>query len=355
MRRSSEVKKIITVAAIILCLFMLHFSSSPAIARNDKTKSAISGKKAKAEKLDGKIISYKLLENKKNLKIYHIIYYSDGLKVKGLLYLPPVKAKKQKGKTPAIKLPLVIFCHDGIYGISEDHEKSSIRIAKKGYAVFCPAYRGEVTSYRDRKLKKEKRDRSEGEIEIAKGEVNDVFNSINMLSNIKCLDMDRVALIGASHGALISFLVAARTNKVRALVFAYGVADIYKWYKYLKKSNRLGKDDITKRTYGKGPKDKPENFKVRNAVTRAGKINCPVLILQGSKDKIVPENQAFLLRKALRAKKKKSTIRVYPDAMHGFLVYAPYDKKADKKEKKQTAKAWKEVFKFLKESLKKDI
>ena len=296
-------------------------------------------------KADGTIAANKLLEKKDDISIYHITYYSDGLKVKGLLYLPPSKKN--------VKLPVVIFCHDGINGVSEDHEKSSIRIAKWGYAVFCPAYRGEVTSYRDRKKKKEERDRSEGEIEIAKGEVNDLLNSIKMMSKFKWADMNRLGVIGASHGALISVLAATRTDKIKALVPAYGVMNIYKWWDYLKEKKMIGKDKITKRTYGKGPKDRPKSFKIRNAVSYVNKINCPVLILQGSKDKIVPEEQAHFLADALKKNNKKYKIFIYPDALHGFLVYAPYDKKGDKKEKEQTEEAWEEVKKFFEENLSK--
>lgn len=326
--RFSTIKMIVIFFALA---FIFSLATAPVLA-------------AGVKKSDGTIIANKKLGIKGDISIYHITYYSDGLKVKGLLYLPPVEKDK--------KLPVVMFCHDGINGISQDHERSSIRVAKWGYAVFCPAYRGEFTSYRDKKKDESKRDKSEGEIEIAKGEVNDLLNAIKMISQYDWADMDRLAVIGASHGALISVLAATRTDKIRALVSAYGVMNIYKWWDYLKENNMVGNDKYTKRTYGKGPEDKPESFRIRNAVSYVKNIKCPVLILQGSKDKIVPEEQGTFLNEALKQNGKRTKLCIYPDALHGFIVYAPYDEKGDKKEKEQTEEAWGEVKKFLEEELK---
>lgn len=296
-----------------------------------------------AKKTGGSVVSNKKLGKKGNITLYHITYYSDGLKVKGILYLPPVK----KGQ----KFPVVIFNHDGISGISLEHEKSSLRIAGEGYAVFCPAYRGESTSYRDRKKKEDERDKSQGEIEIAKGEVNDVLNAIKMLSHYKWADMNRVALVGASHGALISVIAAARSKQVKALVAAYGVMDIYKWWDFLKKNNKVGKDEITRRTYGDGPEDQPKSFAIRNGLSYVKKIKCPVLILQGSKDDIVPDEQARFMEEALKKNGKKYETYIYPDCLHGFLVYAPYLDDVEKEEKEQTEEAWQVMLKFLNETL----
>lgn len=278
-------------------------------------------------KSDGKIINRKVIGKKDNVQVIKLTYLSDELKVNGLLFLPPSDKK----------LPCVIFCHDGIKGISKEHRLSSIRLAKAGYVVFAPSYRGE--------------DGSEGKIEIAKGEVRDVLNAINMISNIKEADRDRIALAGASHGALICALAASRTGKIKALIFAYGVADIYKWWKYLKDNNKLGNDRFTRQTYGDGPDDRPQSFLIRNAVSYVKNIKCPVLILQGKKDETVPPEQAQFLKEALDKSKVLNEIKIYPDCLHGFLIYAPYDKNSTKEEKAQTEESWKVMLEFLERNL----
>lgn len=256
-------------------------------------------------------------------------YRSDRLQVQGLLFVPP---------TPeGVRRPVVIFCHDGISGISREHRLSSIRLAKAGYVVFAPSYRGE--------------DGSEGTVEVAKGEVDDVLNSLDLLKNVKQADPDRVALAGASHGALISLFAAARNQRIKAIVLAYGVMDIYRWWDYLVQANKVGHDAVTRRTYGDGPAARPQSFALRHGLSVVNKINCPVLVLQGMKDDIVPYQQAVYLQDAMRKAGKHCQVELYPDALHGFLVYAPYLSDVDPKERQQTEQSWRTMLKFLKTHL----
>lgn len=267
------------------------------------------------------------METHQGVVIREWAYLSDGLRVHGELYLPPGKSR----------LPLVVFNHDGIDGISKEHRYSSVRLALAGFIVFSPSYRGE--------------DGSQGMVEIAKGEVNDVLNVLPLLKAHPRVDQEKVALVGASHGALISVLAAAREPKeFKSVVAAYGVMDIYRWYAYLKRTGRLGNDPITIRTYGPGPEKRPQSFEIRNALSVAGKIQCPILLLQGSQDKIVPEEQAHFMEAALKKLNKPVQKEIYPDALHGFLVYAPYMDDATKAEKAQTEAAWKTMVDFLKKT-----
>lgn len=254
-------------------------------------------------------------------------YDSAGLKVKGELYLPPGKEK----------LPLIVFNHDGISGISKEHRLSSVRLAKQGFVVFSPSYRGE--------------DGSQGVIEIAKGEVDDVLNVLPLLKKHARVNPERIGMMGASHGALISVLAASRNKEVKAVVAAYGVMDIYKWHAYLKRVGKLGNDAITLRTYGPGPAERPQSFAIRNALSVVPQIDCPVLLLQGSLDDIVPEEQADFMEQAMKKAGKRVEKKVYPDALHGFLVYAPYISDATKEEKRQTEEAWKTLIAFFKKEL----
>lgn len=258
-------------------------------------------------------------------------YPSGKLKVKGRLYTPAGSSKA---------LPLVIFNHDGISGISNSHERSAIRMVNKGYAVFCPSYRGE--------------DGSDGVVEIAKGEVLDVLNALNYLRLHPKIDKNSgVFLMGASHGALISLLAAPQITdgSLKGLIFAYGVADVYSWWKYLKNSGRLGSDEITRRTYGGGPETNPKSFSLRDGTSAAYGVKVPVLILQGGKDVIVPPVQAEVLADALDDAGAPRRLLIYPNSLHGFLVYAPYMRgQIDMAEINEAEKAWNEVFMFLKDA-----
>ena len=265
-----------------------------------------------------------------DIEVRQWVYLSDGLKVKGLLFTP--KASKQR------KMPAVVFCHDGIGGVSKSHRRSCVRLARSGFVVFAPSYRGE--------------DGSDGLIEIAKGEVRDVLRAIDLLESRPEVDSSKIAVAGASHGALISALAAAHDPRIKAAVLAYGVMDIYRWWEHLQATHQVGHDEITRRTYGDGPEDHPESFRIRNAVDSASKINCPVLILQGGKDTIVPPEQANFMKAALEAQKKSCQVEIYPDCLHGFLVYVPYmTHDVDPKERAQTEMSWRVFTEFLHKNL----
>ncbi|MBN9418348.1 hypothetical protein ABS71_09655 [bacterium SCN 62-11] len=275
------------------------------------------------------LLSNQSLGRQRGVEVRQWTYRSHGMAVKGLLFLPPIAVGSKK--------PVVIFSHDGISGISKEHRLSSVRLANAGFVVFAPSYRGE--------------DGSDGMVEVAKGEVDDVLEAVKLMDQVPQADAERVALVGASHGALISFLAAARNHEIKAVVAAYGVMDIYRWWEYLNRAGKVGGDAVTRRTYGDGPESRPQSFAMRNAVSVAPQIPCPVLILQGKKDDIVPWEQAGLIQTALLKAGKSVQVELYPDCLHGFLVYAPYLHDVTSAERSQTEKSWRTMIDFLRKNL----
>jgi dipeptidyl aminopeptidase/acylaminoacyl peptidase len=191
-------------------------------------------------------------------------------------------------------------------GLSDSSIRRCRELAKAGFAVFAPSYRGE--------------DGSQGTIEVAKGEVNDVLNGLEVFKQDGRLDPSRVAMMGTSHGALIGLLAVSRSDQFRALVFAYGVSDIFAWWDYLVATNQVGTDSLTKRIYGTGPSSRPESFRIRNGMNALETINVPVLILQGELDITVPSSQAQALYDGLIKLEKWAQLELYPNSEHGFLM-----------------------------------
>jgi dipeptidyl aminopeptidase/acylaminoacyl peptidase len=225
-----------------------------------------------------------------------IWYVSDGLRVKARVFWPA-------GKGP---FPGIVFGHGGVDGLSDSSIRRCRELAKAGFAIFAPSYRGE--------------DGSQGTIEVAKGEVNDVLNGLEVFKQDSRLDPNRVAMMGTSHGALIGLLAVSRSDQFRALVFAYGVSDIFAWWDYLVATNQVGTDALTKRIYGTGPTSRPESFKIRNGMNVLETVNVPVLILQGELDTTVPSSQAQTLYDGLIEQGKWAQLELYPNSEHGFLM-----------------------------------
>lgn len=255
-----------------------------------------------------------------------ITYLSDGLRVRARVFWPA-------GPGP---FPGVVYNHDGVSGLSDSTLERGRELAAAGYAVVAPTYRGE--------------DGSEGQVEVAKGEVNDALNALAWLRAQPRADPARIAMVGTSHGALVSLLAASRTSRLRALVFAYGVADIERWYGYLVATRQLGTDALTRRVYGDGPAARPQSFRIRNGRLVADRIAVPTLILQGGKDTLVPPDQARLLQGLLSAAGVPSELRVYPASGHGFLIYRSRELRqhgASSAEYRESVAAWNDMLAFL--------
>jgi dipeptidyl aminopeptidase/acylaminoacyl peptidase len=252
-----------------------------------------------------------------------ITYLSGKLKINARVWFP-----NGSGVAPA-----VLYNHGGISGLSSGTLKRCSELAQAGFIVFASSYRGE--------------DGSDGRVEVSKGEVDDVLAGMAWLKTQARVDPKRLAMMGTSHGALVGLLAAARTNELRALVFAYGVSDIYKWYQYLIDSKQLADDQLTKDTYGNGPADRPQSFAIRNGLSVLPKIpvTMPTLILQGAKDTTVPLEQAQFLFNGLSKLERPVVLKTYPNSGHGFINTRDALKGVQLEE---SLKAWKTALEFLK-------
>jgi dienelactone hydrolase len=270
-----------------------------------------------------------------------IFYRSGALKIQASVFAPTDTPRAGTPSSPA--RAVILFNHGGISGLIENSKRRCRELAAQGYVVFASSFRGE--------------DRSEGAVEVALGEVDDVLAAISWLNANATqwhADPKRVALLGFSHGALISLQAAKRSHvphagalpAFRALVFCYGVSDVYSWVEHLRRSGQFGQDALTQRLYGTGPKSRPAQYAARHGLSNLAALpaNLPVLIVQGERDAIVPAAQARLLEQALQRQKISVSAHYYAHATHGFLIRREALKGAEKLESDQ---AWQTIYAFL--------
>jgi dipeptidyl aminopeptidase/acylaminoacyl peptidase len=255
-------------------------------------------------------------------------YKSSNLRIRGRLFLPSGTAR----------VAGIVYNHGGVSGLSNLAATRCRELALAGFAVFASSYRGE--------------DGSEGKIEVAKGELDDVLAGYNWFRTHPRVDKARIAQFGTSHGALIGLLSSARDSSFRSLVFAYGVADIVAWYEHLVRTKQLSNDQLTKDTYGNGPLDRPESFAIRMGLSVVPKISSdmPVLIIQGGKDMIVPPEQAKALHNTFEKNRKLSSLKIYPNSQHGFVITQEAAAKKSKVAGLEATQAWADIKKFLLET-----
>lgn len=228
-----------------------------------------------------------------------VSYPSGDLTVRGFLFFP-----EGSGRFPA-----VLFNHGGVSGVSGDMKRRSHDLARLGFVVLAPAYRGEGGS--------------EGVVEVARGEVDDVLAGARLLAGHERVDPTRMAITGSSHGALISVLAVAREPEMfRCVVEACGVMDVVSWYEYLVENDFDVCDSLSVAVYGHGPEDKPDAFRIRQAIRVADRVRIPVLIQQGAADRTVPPVQARLFAEALvELGHEEVTLLEYPLLGHAFWFW----------------------------------
>lgn len=278
---------------------------------------------------DAKIVSKRIREKTNSYKMWSIVYISDGLKVRGILIEPAHGGAKKRR-------PAVVFNHGGVDGIPSPLLKRGKELAEAGYVVFAPSYRGE--------------DGSEGEIEVAAGEVDDVLNAVKMLRTMPNVDEKRIAMIGASHGGIITLLAIEKDHSIAAAVCAYGVTNTFTWYKYLVDNGFDVSDALSMKVYGKGPEDRPDAFRRRAPALDAKQIRTPLMLIYGEKDTTVPPSQGAEMAQALDAENLFYELRIIPDVGHGFLFFTDPARRSPT-EIKRSSEAWAAVTAFLKRNM----
>jgi dipeptidyl aminopeptidase/acylaminoacyl peptidase len=129
-----------------------------------------------------------------------IVYLSDGLKVKGLMWRP-----KAQGAKP---LPLIIYNRGGNREFGRVATWNGVhRLAGEGFVVLASQYRGV--------------DGGEGQEEFGGADVHDILNLVPVARALGFIDMNNVFMLGWSRGGMMTFLAATQGMRANALA-VYG-------------------------------------------------------------------------------------------------------------------------------------
>jgi len=215
------------------------------------------------------------------IKTRQFSYNSNGLSINALMCYPNVKGK----------YPIIMLNHGGVTGIGSGMAEYCERLAKRGFVVFASSYRGE--------------DDSEGEIELAKGEVDDVLNLLELAKRYDFVDKERIGMVGFSHGGIITMLACERSNEIDAAVEHFAPYDIQNIAIPLQlKSLAAGWTE--------------EDYKIRSPKTNIANLNCPLYIMHGDADNIVPVGEANAIRDGLKRLNKEHKVKIFKNAGHNF-------------------------------------
>lgn len=217
-------------------------------------------------------------------------YRSDGLAVVAYFYHPR--------KSDVANRPVIVY-NRGSYvrgNIVPELLPTFHRLAKAGFAVVAPMYRGS--------------DGSEGRDEMGGADLNDLLNIIPVLSLLDSLDTRNVFLYGESRGGMMVFQAVRDGFPARAAATVGAFTD-------LGEITSSGPGMATAKTiWPDFEKRRDEIISRRSAILWSERLGIPLLLMHGSSDRSVPPTQTLRLATELAKTQKEFGVIVFPGDNH---------------------------------------
>jgi dipeptidyl aminopeptidase/acylaminoacyl peptidase len=231
---------------------------------------------------------------------------ADGLKLHGQLFLP---SNARDGK----RHPAVVFFHGGsrrqmLLGFHTMQYYSNSYamnqyLASLGYIVLSVNYRSGIGYGLDfREALHYGRNGA--------SEFNDIVGAGNYLRSRSDIDAAHIGVWGGSYGGFLTALALARASDI----FAAGV-DMHGVHQWQRPASWRPSPD---------PEADAKTLKTAwesSPMSAIATWRSPVLLIQGDDDRNVPFSQTVSLANALRKQGVEFEQLVFPDEIHGFLLY----------------------------------
>jgi dipeptidyl aminopeptidase/acylaminoacyl peptidase len=233
-----------------------------------------------------------------------IHFPTSGSRTAHALYHPPRNPRfvGPAGERP----PLIVLSHGGpTSNASTALDMTKQLLTSRGIAVVDVDYGGS-TGYG-----REYRRRLDGQWGIV--DVDDCVAAAQYLVTRGDVDPDRLAIEGGSAGGYTTLAALAFRDVFAAGISLFGVGDL----------ERLGLDThkfesrYSHRLIGPYP-EAADVYRARSPVHFLDQISCPVLVMQGLDDKVVPPSQAEAIVEALAANGIPHAYLAFEGEGHGF-------------------------------------
>ncbi|MFL5679318.1 MAG: S9 family peptidase [Chloroflexota bacterium] len=246
----------------------------------------------------------------------------DGLRIEGTLWRP-VGATGRRGGD---RVPTVVYPHGG-------PTSQSLRswipfkqlLVREGFAFLDVDFRGS-TGY-GRTFRQANRD------EWGNADARDMVDAARWAAEQPWSD-GRLAIYGGSYGGYLTLAALVEEPSVwRAGVDLYGDSDIAESYRH---GDRLGRLDLHRMMGSPDDPARLELYRRGSPLYRAERIEAPLLLLHGRKDKRVVPLMTEKMVEALEIEGKHHEVHWYDEEAHGW-------------ERRETKRdAWARILAFLK-------
>ncbi|MDV6332556.1 S9 family peptidase [Asticcacaulis sp. 201] len=225
---------------------------------------------------------------------------ADGLNIHAYLTLPPFKA--------ANNLPLIVLPHGGPEARDYiDFDWQSQALASRGYAVLQPNFRGS-SGYGDSFTQA-------GYGEWGRKMQTDLSDGVRHLVAKGVVDPKRVAILGASYGGYAAMAGPTLDPGVYTCAVAIaGVSDLKAMLDWETANN--GVIDSTTVRYWKRFMGDPAHYSDISPARQAAKASCPILLIHGTDDTVVPIDQSRRMESALKTAGKPVEFITYKGQDH---------------------------------------
>ena len=206
------------------------------------------------------------------------------------------------------KPPLIVHCHGG----PSTHVNPSLNLeiqywTSRGFGLLDVNYGGS-TGY-GRKYRERLKD-NWGTVDI-----DDCTNGALYLANQGRVDKKRLAIQGGSAGGYTTLACLTFRNVFSAGASYYGVSDLETLAKDTHKFESRYLDGLI----GPYPACK-ERYRQLSPIHHTEKLSCPLILFQGSEDKIVPPDQSEKMYEVLKKKGIPVAYLLFAEEQHGFRI-----------------------------------
>ncbi|GLC88154.1 alpha/beta hydrolase family protein [Lysinibacillus piscis] len=220
------------------------------------------------------------------VRLTEVTYYSQGLRVKGLLAEP-----KEAGNYDGF-----LYLRGGMQNIGMVRPSRIAQFAMQGFVVFAPYYRGNRGG--------EGRDEFAGQ---------DRYDAVYAVDVLKHYCSNAIHVFGFSRGGLMALWTAILRSDITSVVVWAGVSDATATY-----WERIDMRRMLKRVVGGSPNRVPEAYHKRTPLFDITAIEAPVLIIHGTQDENVDMGHARQLEQHLQKTYKVYETWYYERLTHFF-------------------------------------
>lgn len=248
----------------------------------------------------------------------------DGLGIGGTLYLPATAVGEE-----ATRVPCVLHSHGGpTHQAFRDWSPFRQLVVEAGMAFLSVDFRGSTGYGRDFRLA------NRGEWGHA--DAFDVIDAAHWAAAQPWCD-GRLAHFGASYGGYMTLCVLTEEPGLwRAGIDLYGDSEIADSYRH---GDRPGRIDLERMMGRPDDPDAAPAFRRGSPLYRAERIEAPLLILHGRKDKRVAPLMTERIVEALEIEGKHHQVQWYEEEQHGW------------RKRENRRDAWKRCLDFLRRHL----